>query len=546
MSAPAVIYAAKSTKDRHLSIPEQLDDCREMASENGWEILGEFSDENFTAYTGNRGPGLASAIELAKRIAAERGQVFLVAQHTSRFARGDGAAPDAPRALVELWHEWARANVRGRTVENDSAMSSSANAAAQGEADHNESKRKSKSVKKGLRRRARDRGKLSGGPRPYGYQWADGGLVQVPTEASIVRRLFEQTIAGMSQRALARSLNSEGVPSASGKPWAQSTIAQLLANPLYKGVIRHDGSEYEGEHEAIVELELWECATMVRSNAVRRSGGRWPKGTHLLTGGLLRCSCGYAMVRRTDPGRRNYEVYECRGRREHGVGFCTQGAVRRELVDEALFTALTTRWTDLEEQLRQMEAAQHADLAVAREALAQAERDATAADARLARVRGHYQDGKIEADDWAEQRPGLVAEAEGAREAVLRAQEHVQMLERGGVLEGVEQAFLERVATVKEAIAQGVESAPDLNALRIHVRDLFEKVVLYPTDHPRAQLLVGATAAGDYLLDPTPRAGVLDRWLIGQGPTLPLDSRLPDRDTLASTSSPPRSSTRIR
>ena len=139
----AVVYAAKSTKDKHLSIPEQLEDCREMAAdpENDgvWTIVSEFSDENFTAYTGNRGPGLAAAIDHAKRTAAEHGQCFIVAQHTSRFARGDGARPDAPRALVELWHEWARTNVRGRLVENDSAMASSAQAAAQGEADHNDS-----------------------------------------------------------------------------------------------------------------------------------------------------------------------------------------------------------------------------------------------------------------------------------------------------------------------------------------------------------------------------------------------------------------------
>ena len=178
MSDLAVVYAAKSTKDRHLSIPEQLGNCREMSAENDWEVLGEFVDEGFTAYTGNRGPGLAAAIDLAKRTAAERGeQVFLVAQHTSRFARGDGAAPGAPRALVELWHEWARANVRGRTVENDYAMQSSVAAGTQGEADHSDSKRKSTSIRKGLRRRARDRGKIAGGFRPFAYRWEDGELV---------------------------------------------------------------------------------------------------------------------------------------------------------------------------------------------------------------------------------------------------------------------------------------------------------------------------------------------------------------------------------
>ena len=97
-SIPCVIYAAKSTVDKNASIPEQLDDCREMAEENGWTIIGEFWDENFTAYSGNRGPGLTAAIRMAKEAASPERWVMLVAQHTSRFARGDGAEPGAPKS----------------------------------------------------------------------------------------------------------------------------------------------------------------------------------------------------------------------------------------------------------------------------------------------------------------------------------------------------------------------------------------------------------------------------------------------------------------
>ena len=221
MTSVAVIYAAKSTKDINLSIPEQLDDCREMCEKKGWEVVGEFKDEGFTAFTGNRGPGLAAAIKLAMETAAQTGeQVFIVAQHTSRFARGDGARPGAPKALVELFHEWARANVRGRLVENDKAMESSRDAANQGDADNEFSRRLSNSVTKGLRRRARDRKRLAGGPRPYGYEWGPQykewdeaigkeqlvrDLVVVPSEAEVVRRVFAETTAGVSQKAIARA-----------------------------------------------------------------------------------------------------------------------------------------------------------------------------------------------------------------------------------------------------------------------------------------------------------------------------------------------------
>src|SRR5215212_8324920 len=42
-TTPAVLYAAKSTQDRHDSIPTQLDDAREMAEDNGWKVVDVFS-----------------------------------------------------------------------------------------------------------------------------------------------------------------------------------------------------------------------------------------------------------------------------------------------------------------------------------------------------------------------------------------------------------------------------------------------------------------------------------------------------------------------
>ncbi len=36
---PAVIYAAKSTEDKHGSIPTQIEDCRALAAREGWEVV---------------------------------------------------------------------------------------------------------------------------------------------------------------------------------------------------------------------------------------------------------------------------------------------------------------------------------------------------------------------------------------------------------------------------------------------------------------------------------------------------------------------------
>ena len=94
---PAVIYAAKSTEDKHGSIPTQLEDCRELAKREGWEVVGEFSDEAFSAYHGNRGPGLLQAKRRAVELAAEHGRCILVAQDADRFG-----PPPVPWTRSEL------------------------------------------------------------------------------------------------------------------------------------------------------------------------------------------------------------------------------------------------------------------------------------------------------------------------------------------------------------------------------------------------------------------------------------------------------------
>jgi DNA invertase Pin-like site-specific DNA recombinase len=127
---PAVIYAAKSTEDKHGSIATQLTDCRKMAAENGWLVVGEYEDEGFSAYSCSRGPGLAQAREHAARAATEFGTtVMLVAQHSDRLSRGAGDKPGAAEALIEIWHAERRRDVHLRSVQDDFDLRTSASVA---------------------------------------------------------------------------------------------------------------------------------------------------------------------------------------------------------------------------------------------------------------------------------------------------------------------------------------------------------------------------------------------------------------------------------
>ena len=117
-------------------------------------------------------------------------------------------------------------------------------------------------------------------------------MVIDPETAPIVRRVFEEIIAGKSSSQVARELNAEGVPTpleykgvrrknqSDKKPlWTHQRILEMLRNIKYTGcMVNHtreskkirDKAQYrvpeeewiihENAHEAIVSMEEFEAA----------------------------------------------------------------------------------------------------------------------------------------------------------------------------------------------------------------------------------------------------------------------------------------------
>ncbi len=313
----------------------------------------------------------------------------------------------------------------------------------------------------------RSAGLHPGGKRSYGYELVDTGrkgnygpimeLRPHPLERVIVVRMHEMALA-TSQRKIARILNDEGITSTTGGRWTQSTVARVLGNPLYIGKFKRRVGDrwelYDGQHEPIVDQDLWERVNRSRATPERRAGGRPLLSGHLLTRGLLRCGgCGSAMIPTGGYGGRR-EIYICIGRRDHGPEFCRQASVRGMLIDEALLSQLTSRYFDLDGARDRLRRHQASELPLAQAALADAAREVMATQARITRVDRGWQDEVIDDASYKRQSVELTQALTGAQRAVSRATRRVEQIEAEGSSTDVEEALLAQLASRRSCPAR--------------------------------------------------------------------------------------------
>jgi site-specific DNA recombinase len=482
-SVLAVLYAAKSTVDKKGSNATQLADGRAFAARQGLEVVAEYVDEDASAYSGNRGPGLAAALEHAERM---RGSV--VVQHSDRLARGDGVQA---RHLVQLMLEAKARGIRLRSVEDDSSLDNVLMAAAMGERNSEDSRRKSAAVKAGLaRRRAAGR---RVGANSYGLTWRrnendERETVPDPAQAPIVERIYAEFLAGRNQLQIVKALNGDGIPSARGGKWSATVIGSILSNPLYAGLVR-DGSELiKGEHEAIIFRERWEEAQALRkAKAKTHRRGRSPVGQHLFRKGFLRCGdCGAAMVPRTTRNKDGslYETYRCQGRYIDPAN-CSTESQRRATIDAAVFTYFEQVGFDIEATRAQLAAATKRKCAEVSALLAAADREAATAAARLDHVKADYFAGELSAAEWRELREELQPQADAAATERDRLAAQLAGVEAGPDLGGLESELVEHLVHIRAVIAGEVNDASGVDGVRATLLRLFDRFVLYH-GHPES------------------------------------------------------------
>lgn len=185
----------------------------------------------------------------------------------------------------------------------------------------------------------------------FGYTIVGDHIEVNPSEAKIVKEVFERTIAGESLTSIARNLNDRKVERVRGGAWTETQVKKLLSNEKYTGnallqkSYRNNHLEKkkkrnrgelpmyyaEETHDAIIDMATFEKAQEVLAAIKARSNGQ-PLPELSAFSALIRCEkCGSSYIRRKSHGR---PCWVCSTAIKRGKAFC----VSPQLPEEKLFS----------------------------------------------------------------------------------------------------------------------------------------------------------------------------------------------------------------
>lgn len=355
------LYARVSTSkqaDMGLSIPDQLRQLREWCKTHGHRVITEYVEAGASATDDHR-PEFQKMIGDAY-ISPPPFQAVIV-HSLSRFFR------DALEfGLYE--RKLKRSGVKVISITQQTGDEPSGEMARKlfSLFDEYQSKENAKHTLRAMKENARQ-GYWNGSRAPFGYRVIDANLTGKhgkakrcleihPTEAAIVRKIFELYLNGlqgrdMGMKNIASHLNDQGI-TMRGDLWRIQKINQILSNRIYVGEGYFNQTEYRSRKRKplsewikfnvapIVDCERFDKVTARRQarQPSKISGQRLASDALLI--GLIKCgNCGSAMTQASGKSGR-YRYYKCTTRINKGATQCTSRNLNRDKIEAAVLSLL--------------------------------------------------------------------------------------------------------------------------------------------------------------------------------------------------------------
>jgi len=175
---------------------------------------------------------------------------------------------------------------------------------------------------------SRAKGIFMGGVPPLGYDVQSRKLIVNEAAAANVRYIFQRFSEVGSGTTILRELAQRGITTRQGKPITKGFLYRLLNNRAYLGEAVHKGKSYPGEHDAIIDQDVWDAVRTILKESPRVRANRSRANTPALLKGLLWGADGAALSpTHTRKNGKLYRYYVSQTLLRHGAGSGTVGRV---------------------------------------------------------------------------------------------------------------------------------------------------------------------------------------------------------------------------
>jgi DNA invertase Pin-like site-specific DNA recombinase len=376
-------FYRRSTDKQELSIADQREEVRAFAERHGWQIVREFEPHlgYGSGLTIDRDPAFLEMVRVAEH--EPHGATYLVVYDVSRFGR---LQPEDKIYWERRFKKQGGIQIVYAKDEfkNDGSIGDILTKVVKHSEAHQFSVKLSEVTLRGAKSHAA-LGHSAGGASPFGYDrleidpggnrirvmnqssdWKSNKMHRVvwtpsPTEAPVVRWIFETYEKGTGMNLIVQQLNAQKTPAPRGRHWSKTMIHYLLRNHAYLGERIYNRRSYkayrrgekaslanpreawvikENAHEAIIERDLFERVQAIRKTKVITIGRTFHR-PYLLTG-IARCAnCGYRMIGQPSNGNgHKYLTYTCSGYLRIGKSVCRSVHILTDSLEEEILRSI--------------------------------------------------------------------------------------------------------------------------------------------------------------------------------------------------------------
>ena len=324
----AVIYARYSSENQsEQSIDGQLRVCQEFALGKGIVVVDTYIDRAMTGTNDNR-PDFQRMIKDSHKKAWK----YVIVYKLDRFSRNKYEMAMHKKTLKDNGIKLISAT----EYIPDSPEAIIIESMLEGYAEYY-SAELSQKVRRGMKE-TRLKGNYTGGTVLYGYRIENKKVVIVEEQAEIIRLIFSRYASGVFVKYIVQELNEMKVLHR-GKPFARTTIYNILGNEKYTGIYRYKGEVFDNIYPRIVSQEIFD---IVRAKADKQKHGRHPKDDtiYLLSNKMIcgYCGCSVTAESGTSHTGRVLRYYKCLGRKLHNG--CTKENIQKEKLEEIVIDAI--------------------------------------------------------------------------------------------------------------------------------------------------------------------------------------------------------------